>query len=57
MGITATESLATSYLAPLVPAFCRMYPDITVILDPSNRRFSLEDREADIAVRPRRPKD
>lgn len=57
LRITSTESLATYFLAPLVPKFCRLYPDVTISLESSNRVLSLEDREADIAIRPRRPKE
>lgn len=55
--ITSTESIATFFLARHVPAFQKTYPGVSVEVLSDNRRLSLADREADIALRPRRPKE
>ncbi len=54
--ITSTESISASFLARHIPAFQKQYPGLTVTIMSSDRKLSLADREADIALRPRRPK-
>lgn len=55
--ITATEALAACFLPRHVKSFQDMHPDLTVTIISENRVLSLAEREADIALRPRRPKD
>lgn len=55
--ITSTESITTFFLARHIPAFQEQYPGLSVEINATNRKLSLADREADIAVRPRRPKE
>ncbi|NRG16380.1 LysR family transcriptional regulator [Rhizobiales bacterium] len=55
--VTATEVLATCFLARHLPHFCAAHPGLSIELVSDNRRLSLVDREADIAIRPRRPQE
>lgn len=55
--ITSTESIATCFLARHIPSFQNQYPGLSVEIIASDRKLSLADREADIALRPRRPKE
>ncbi|MXN66654.1 LysR family transcriptional regulator [Stappia sp. GBMRC 2046] len=55
--VTATEVLATCFLARHLPHFCSSHPGLSVELVSDNRRLSLVDREADMAIRPRRPQE
>ncbi len=55
LRVTATESLATFFLARQLPAFREKHPGLVVEIISDNRRLSLVDREADVAIRPRRP--
>ena len=56
LTITSTESISASFLARHIPAFQKEYPGLSVAIVSSDRKLSLADREADIALRPRRPK-
>lgn len=53
--VACVEGIANHILAPSMPAFHRRYPDVVVDLLPDAKHLSLSMREADIAVRLRRP--
>jgi DNA-binding transcriptional LysR family regulator len=55
--VTATEMLATRFVAPHLPRFRSAWPDITLELECTNRAVSLTRREADIALRLARPRE
>jgi DNA-binding transcriptional LysR family regulator len=55
--LTATETLATRFVMPHLPAFRAKYPEITLALECTNRRISLARREADVALRLARPRE
>lgn len=55
--VTATEMLATRFIAPHLPRFHAEYPDIQLDLHCTNRVVSLARREADIALRLGRPRE
>lgn len=55
--VTATEMLATRFLAPHVAGFSARYPDITLELRCTHDIVSLARREADVAVRLARPRE
>ena len=57
LRVTATEVLAACFLARHIPSFRSAHPGLFVELISDNRRLSLADREADVALRPRRPKE
>jgi len=49
--LTTAPSLATDYVAPLLPAFLARYPDIRVEIAVGDRDYDLARREADLALR------
>lgn len=53
--VSATEMLATRFIAPHLAAFKARYPSIVLDLHCTNRPVDLERREADIALRLARP--
>jgi DNA-binding transcriptional LysR family regulator len=53
--VTATEMIATRFIAPELSAFHQTYPEITLELACTNRSVDLERREADVALRLARP--
>lgn len=53
--LTTTVGLGTTWLTPRLASFCEMYPDIKVSLLLHDREMDLTMREADIAIRLRRP--
>ena len=55
--ITASEMFATCFLARHLPAFQREHPGVEIEIFVDSRRLSLADREADLTVRVRRPKE
>lgn len=55
--LTATEMLATRFIMPHVPSFRRKYPEISLVLECTNRAVNLTRREADIALRLARPRE
>lgn len=57
LRITSSETLAFSRLTPHLAAFRQTHPGILVELAIDNRVLSLSRREADIALRPVRPKE
>lgn len=57
LRVTSSETLAYSRLTSLLVAFRQAHPGIVVELAIENRVFSLSRREADIALRPIRPKE
>ncbi|TDW27344.1 LysR family transcriptional regulator [Rhizobium azibense] len=57
LRITSSETLAYSMLTRHIAAFRQAYPGIVVELLIDNRVLSLSRREADIALRPVRPKE
>ena len=57
LRVTSSETLAYRLLTPHLADFRKAYPGIVVELALDNRVFSLSRREADIALRPIRPKE
>lgn len=57
LRVTSSETLAYSQLTAHLAAFRRAHPGIVVELSIDNRVLSLARREADIALRPVRPKE
>jgi DNA-binding transcriptional LysR family regulator len=57
LRVTSSETIAYSRLTTLIAAFRWAHPGIVVELAVDNRVFSLSRREADIALRPIRPKE
>jgi len=57
LRVTSSETLAYSRLTTLLAAFRQAHPGIVVELAIDNRVLSLSRREADIALRPVRPKE
>ncbi|GHC65064.1 LysR family transcriptional regulator [Limoniibacter endophyticus] len=57
LRITSSETLAYSRLTTFLAAFRQTHPGIVVELTVDNRVLSLSRREADIALRPIRPKE
>lgn len=55
--ITASETFAACFLARHLPAFQREHPGVEIEIFAESRRLSLADREADLTVRVRRPKE
>jgi DNA-binding transcriptional LysR family regulator len=53
--VTATEMIATRFIAPELRTFRETYPEITIELVCTNRSVDLERREADVALRLTRP--
>jgi DNA-binding transcriptional LysR family regulator len=53
--VTATEMLATRFIAPHLRDFHARYPEISLDLVCTNRSVSLSRREADVALRLSRP--
>ncbi len=51
LRLTTAPSLATDYVAPLLPAFRKRYPDIRVELAVGDHDYDLARREADLALR------
>jgi molybdate transport repressor ModE-like protein len=56
LRVTSSETLAYRILTPHLAAFRRAHPGIAVELTIDNRVLSLTRREADVALRPLRPK-
>lgn len=57
LKVTSSETLAHRLLTPHLAAFRRAHPGIVVELTIDNRVLSLTRREADVALRPMRPKE
>jgi molybdate transport repressor ModE-like protein len=57
LRVTSSETLAHCLLTGQIAAFRKVHPGITVELAVDNRVLSLSRREADIALRPVRPKE
>jgi DNA-binding transcriptional LysR family regulator len=55
--VTATEMLATRFIAPHLHRFAQKYPEIQLALSCTNRSVSLSRREADVALRLSRPSE
>lgn len=55
--LTATEMLATRFIAPALGRFHERYPQLLLDLHCTNRPVSLGRREADIALRLARPRE
>lgn len=53
--LTTFESLGTCFVAPRLGRFRERYPAIDLQLNLDNRPLNLSRREADLAVRPKRP--
>lgn len=53
LTITATVSFAMLHLAPLVPAFQKLYPGIKVKVIGANRYYDIMDSDIDLAIRTR----
>lgn len=57
LRVTASETLSNSVLPALFAAFQKQHPRIELILTIDNRIMDLSRREADVALRVRRPTD
>jgi molybdate transport repressor ModE-like protein len=57
LRVTSSETLAHKLLTPHLAAFRRSHPGIIVELTIENRVLNLTRREADVALRPVRPKE
>jgi DNA-binding transcriptional LysR family regulator len=57
LKVTSSETLAHRVLVPHLAAFRRAHPGIVLELTIENRVLSLTRREADVALRPLRPKE
>lgn len=57
LRVTSSETLAYRLLTRHITAFRAAYPGVTVELAIDNRVLSLSRREADVALRPMRPKE
>jgi len=57
LRITATDALAISFLARHLPAFHTVHPRINVEILSDDHLLSLAGREADLALRPKRPEE
>jgi DNA-binding transcriptional LysR family regulator len=55
--VTATETLATRFIMPHLPRFRATRPEITLVLECTNRTVSLARRQADVALRLARPRE
>src|SRR5690606_6073718 len=55
--LSATEMLATRFIAPHLGRFAAQNPEITLELECTNRSVSLARREADVALRLARPRE
>ena len=55
--LSATEMLATRFVAPHLARFRQRYPELTLELECTNRTVSLSRREADVALRLARPRE
>jgi DNA-binding transcriptional LysR family regulator len=55
--LSATEMIATRFVAPHLSRLHARYPDLTLELECTNRSVSLARREADIALRLARPRE
>jgi DNA-binding transcriptional LysR family regulator len=55
--VTATETLATRFIMPHLPTLRARHPEITLVLECTNRTVSLARREADVALRLARPRE
>lgn len=51
LRITAPYTFGQAHVAPIVPAFLRQHPDLSVVLELSSRKVDLLADEADIALR------
>jgi DNA-binding transcriptional LysR family regulator len=51
LRVTAVDNMATTVLMPMLAAFSRRYPEVTLHVMMSNRDVSLAQREADVAIR------
>ncbi|MES2259254.1 MAG: LysR substrate-binding domain-containing protein [Pseudomonadota bacterium] len=51
LRISSTHSFALKWLAPRLSHFTRLYPDLDIRLDASDRIVSLEDDSVDVAIR------
>lgn len=57
LRISTSEVLAPFFLGRCLPAFCQMYPGIIPELVSGDTRLSLADREAEVALWPKRPSE
>jgi DNA-binding transcriptional LysR family regulator len=55
--LSATEMIATRFIAPHLARFRAHYPEVTLELECTNRTVSLSRREADVALRLARPRE
>jgi DNA-binding transcriptional LysR family regulator len=53
LRVTSSLSFCMKHIAPLMPQFHRLYPDVTLDLIAANRYFDLLDSGLDIAIRTR----
>ena len=55
LSITTTVGLGSVWLTPRIAEFIELYPEISVVLLLEDRELDLSMREADVAIRLRRP--
>ena len=55
--VTASEVLATRFIAPYIPSFARAHPNLALDLVCTNEVLSLSRREADVALRLSQPRE
>jgi LysR family glycine cleavage system transcriptional activator len=51
LRITTTNSLAIKWLVPRIDRFTRLYPDLDIRLDSSDRLIDMDDESIDVAIR------
>jgi DNA-binding transcriptional LysR family regulator len=51
LRVNAAVTFAIGLVAPMLPGFCRRYPDVRVVLETENRVIDLQAEEADVAIR------
>jgi DNA-binding transcriptional LysR family regulator len=53
LRVTASLSLSLQHVAPLLPAFAQLYPNVRVELVAANRYYDVIDNNIDVAIRTR----
>ncbi|MEM5460155.1 LysR family transcriptional regulator [Paraburkholderia phytofirmans] len=53
LRITASLSFSILHIAPLIPEYTRLYPDVSVHVETANRYLDIIDNSIDLAVRTR----
>lgn len=55
--LTTTDSLAVDFIIPAIARLHAEHPDVSVVLNSSSQLLNLSRREADIAIRTRKPEN